>query len=133
MSSGLLDHLRRISPLANKVADEIIGEETDILEKKLPRMFEVMYRVAKFLCGYVKNGRRSFIALTGADDRTTGGPAYREEIEEMDTELTEAIEDLGRAMNVEALRFAKETGKHLLSQPGHITFSAVSFRATAVA
>ena len=55
-----------------------------------------------------------FVALTGADDSTTGGPAYWEKIEEMDTELTEVIEDLGRAVDVEALRFAKETGKHLL-------------------
>ena len=54
-----------------------------------------------------------FVALTGADDRVTGGPAYWEKIEEMDTELTGVIEDLGRAVDVEALHFAKETGRHL--------------------
>ena len=31
----------------------------------------------------------------------------------MDMELTEVIEDLGRAVDVEALRLAKETGKHM--------------------
>ena len=51
----------------------------------------------------------------------------------MDRELSKVIEDLGRAVDVEALRLAKETGKHLLPQPGNILFSAVSCRAAAVA
>jgi len=42
---------------ADKVADEIVCEETDILEKIIPRMFEVMKKVAKFSCDYVKRGR----------------------------------------------------------------------------
>ena len=63
MPSGLLSRLRRILPLANKVADEIVCEETDILEKTIPRMFEVMHRVARFLCDYVKYGRSSFCNL----------------------------------------------------------------------
>ena len=121
MLSGLLDRLRRILPLAKKAADEIFCDETDILEIILPRTFDVMHRVAEFLCDYVRRGRHSFYS----------GLAYREKIEEMDTKLTEVNEDLGRAMD--ALRFAKETGKHLLPQPGNITFSAVSSRATAVA
>ena len=57
MSLGLLDRLQRILPLADKVADEI---ETEILEKVIPRMYEVMHRVARFACDYVEHGRRSF-------------------------------------------------------------------------
>ena len=60
MPSGLLDRLQRILPLANKVADEIVCEETDLLERIIPRMFEVMHRVAKFSCDYVRHGRLSF-------------------------------------------------------------------------
>ena len=56
MPSGLLDRLQRILPLANMVADEIVCEETDILEKIIPRMFEVMHRVAKISCNYVRHG-----------------------------------------------------------------------------
>ena len=59
MPSGLLDRLERILPLANKVADEIVCEETELLEMIIPRMFEVMHRVAKFSCDYVKHGKRS--------------------------------------------------------------------------
>jgi len=44
--------------------------------------------------------------------RTVGGSAYQETIEEMDIELTRVIEDVDRAVNVEALRRTKETGKH---------------------
>ena len=44
----------------------------------------------------------------------------------MDEELTSVIEDFMRAVDVEALRFAKETGKHLSSQSGDILFSIVS-------
>jgi len=37
-------------------------------------------------------------------------------IEEMDGELTEVIEDFDRAVNVETLRLAEETGKFSSSQ-----------------
>ena len=43
--------------------------------------------------------------------RTVGGPAYLETIEEMDGELANVIEDFTRAVDVEALRFAKKSGK----------------------
>ena len=44
-------------------------------------------------------------------ERTVGGLVRPEKIEEMDRELTEVIEDFDRAMNIEALRQAKETSK----------------------
>ena len=62
-----------------------------------------------------------------------GVPAYRETIEEIDRELTKVIEDFGRAVDIEALRLAKENGKHLLSQPGNILFSVPSCRAAVFA
>ena len=40
-----------------------------------------------------------------------GGLAYQERIEELDGELTKVIEEFDRAVNVEALRRIKETGK----------------------
>ena len=46
--------------------------------------------------------------------RTVGGPVHREAIEEMDRELTKVIEDFDRAVNVEALRLVKESGKYSL-------------------
>src|SRR5258708_35455662 len=70
---------------------------------------------------------------TGPDDNTTGGPADRETVEEMDKELTKVIEDFGRAVDVETLRLSKETGKPLLSQPRDILFSVVSYRAAVFA
>jgi len=48
--------------------------------------------------------------------RTVGGPAYLQMIEDIDKELTEVIEDFDRAVNVEALRRTKETGKWTWSQ-----------------
>ena len=53
-----------------------------------------------------------FVDLTGANDRTAGGPAQREAIEEMDKELTKVIEDFGRAVDVEALHLAQKSSKH---------------------
>jgi len=44
-------------------------------------------------------------------ERTLGGLVHPEKIEEMDEELTKVIEDFDRAVNVEALRLAKETSK----------------------
>ena len=57
MPSGLFDRVQRILPLVKKVADEIVSEETEILKELIPRMFEVMYSVAKLSCDYVKRGR----------------------------------------------------------------------------
>ena len=72
--------------------------------------------------------RGHFVDLTVADDRTAGGLASWETIGEMDRELTKVIEDFGRAVDIEALRLAKENGRHLLSQAGNILFSTLSCR-----
>jgi hypothetical protein len=48
--------------------------------------------------------------------KSVGGPTYPEMIEEMDRELTKIIEDFDRAVIVEALRLAKETGELSFSQ-----------------
>jgi hypothetical protein len=47
-------------------------------------------------------------------ERTWGGLAHPEKIEEMDKELTRVIEEFDRAVNVEALRQIRQTRKHLL-------------------
>ena len=73
MPSDLLDRLQRILVFADKVADEIVYEETEILEKTIPRMFGVMHNVAKCSCEYVKRGRfgrqSAFLNLANPDDR----------------------------------------------------------------
>ena len=65
--------------------------------------------------------------------RTVGGPVHPEKIEEMDNELTKVIEDFDRAVNVEALRLAKETGKHAFFQSGESALSVLSCRTTVFA
>lgn len=57
MPSALFDQLQRILPFADSVEEEIVCEETGILEKIIPRMFEVIQTVVKYLCHYVKRGR----------------------------------------------------------------------------
>jgi hypothetical protein len=58
--SGLLDRLKRILPFADTiVADKIVCEETDLVEEIIPRMYEVMHRVAKVSYDYVTHGRSS--------------------------------------------------------------------------
>ena|SRR5258706_9890706 len=73
MPSDLLDRLQRILVFADKVTDEIGDEETEILGKTLSRMFEVMQKVAKCSCDYVKRGRfgrqSAFLNLEIADNR----------------------------------------------------------------
>ena len=63
--------------------------------------------------------------------RTGGraGPAYHEEIEEMDRELAKVTEDFMRAVDVETLRVATRSGEHYLSQFGSV-FSLASRRAS---
>ena len=54
MPAALLDRLQRILPLGEKVADDVVCEETELLEKVIQRMFEVMRKVAEFSCHYIK-------------------------------------------------------------------------------
>jgi hypothetical protein len=56
--------------------------------------------------------------------RTVGGLVHPPTIEEMENELTKVIEDFDRAVNVEALRQTKETGKHPLSEFSNCILSA---------
>jgi len=57
-----------------------------------------------------------------------GGPAYLEAIEGMDGELTKVIEEFVHAVDVEALRFAKRSGRPLLSRSGVSPVSLTSCR-----
>jgi len=61
--------------------------------------------------------------------RMVGGLIYAETIEEMDRELSKVIEDFDRALDVEALRLAKKTGKHSLSASCPSIFSVLLCRA----
>jgi hypothetical protein len=123
MPSSLLDQLQRVLPLADKVADEIVGEETDILDEIMPRMFEVMQDIANFLCEYVKRGRFSRLPLFRIPqmlitaERAGDALNYSKDKEVMDKmgeELANVIEDFLRAVDVEALRLVKGIGKHTL-------------------
>jgi hypothetical protein len=119
MPSSLFDRVQRILPLAKQVSDEIVSEETEILKELIPRMYEVMHRVAKLSCDYVKRGRWLSFRFDNSlmiAARTIGGPTYAEMIEEMDKELSKVIEDFDRAVGVEALRLANETSKLSFSQ-----------------
>jgi hypothetical protein len=73
----LFDRLQRVLSLADRVADEIVCEETDILEEIIPRMFKVMLKVAEYSCNYVRRGRlgrpSSFIDLSRADGCSENG------------------------------------------------------------
>jgi len=55
--------------------------------------------------------------------RTLGGLVRPVKIEEMEEELTKVIEDFDRAVNVEALRLAKETNKQTLETSKQTLFS----------
>jgi len=138
MPSNLLNQLQRILPLADKVADEIICEETEILEKIMPRMFEVMQKIANFLCDYVKRGHLSTRSLFWVPKmlmiaERTGGALFslkdNDGMKEMDEELANVIKDFLNAMNVEALRLTRRIGRHSLSQYSVRPFSVALCRA----
>ena len=124
MPPSLLDQLQRILPLADKVADEIVCEETEILEKIMPRMFDVMQKIAKFLCDYVRRGHFSRRSLFWIPQilmiaERTGAALFaskdKDSMKEMDEELADVIKDFLNAVNVETLRLARRIGRHPLS------------------
>ena len=73
----LFDRLQQLLPLADKVVDEIVCEEMDILAEVLPRMFRVMHRAAEYSCAYVRRGRfgrrAPFLNFTCADNYSENG------------------------------------------------------------
>src|SRR5260370_30290910 len=132
MLLDLLGRLKRILPLAKRVAEDIVSENTEILEEIIPQMFEVMQRVAKFSCSYVRRGRFGRRAafwtwqMLMIAERTIEGLVYlkdKEMIDELDAELSEVIEDFLRAVDVEALRLAKKRGTYSFHQCGDSSFS----------
>jgi len=120
MPSSLLDQLQRVLPLAAKVENEIVSEETEVLDKIILGLFEVMEKVAKFLCEYVKRGRFSRLSLFWIPQmlmivERTGDALIlskdKEMMEEMAKELANVIEDFLRAVDIEALCVAKRIGE----------------------
>jgi len=125
MPSCLLDHLQRFLPLAEQVADEIVCEETEILGKMMSQMFEVMQKIAKFLCEYVKRGRFSrrssfwmphMLMIAERTGAALFSSKDKDRIKELDEELANVIKHFLNAVDVEALRLARTAGKHSLSQ-----------------
>ena len=76
-------------------------------------MFEVMQKVAKLSCDYVRRGRWSYSKLIWQllmiAGRAVCAPA---DLEAVDEELSKAIDDFDRATNTEALRMAERSGMH---------------------
>ena len=54
---NLFGRLKSVLSLAERVADEIVGEETDIMGEIISPMFKVMQRVVECSCDYVGRGR----------------------------------------------------------------------------
>ena len=138
MPSDLFNRLQRVLPLADKVAEDIACEETGILEKIVPRMFEVMRATVKFSCDYVKRGRFGRKAtvldlqMLMIAERMKDGLVHsnvKEMVEKLDGELTDVIEDFLRAVDVEALYLAKKNGKQTSSRTDDSRFSIVPCRA----
>ena len=118
MPLALLDRLQRIMPLADKVANETDDKQTEILAKIIPQMYEVMHRVARFSCEYVKRGKQPSpgfacgVLMIAVRTGGRAGPAYQNEVEEMDRELAKVTEDFMRAVDIETLRVATRSGEH---------------------
>ena len=68
MPADLFSRLERILFFANRVADEIVCKETEILEKTIPQMFEVMQKVARIACMYVKRQYAAILSAFGSAD-----------------------------------------------------------------
>ncbi len=138
MPSSLLDQLQRILPLVDKDPEEIVVEETEILDTIVPRMFEVIQKIAKFLCDYVKRGyfsRRSlfWIPKMLMIAERTGVALFsskdKDSMKEMDEELAIVIKDFLNALNAKALHRARRLGRHSLSQYSVCPYSIALCRA----
>ena len=115
----LLNQLRRVSPLAERAANERVREETGILEGIIVRMFEVVQGVAEYSRDYIRCrrfGRRSPFQISHVlmvANQTAGGLVDPGTIEKMEKDLTEVLDDFDRTVNIGSLWRIRETGEHL--------------------
>ena len=54
---GLFNQLKRVLSPMDVAKDAVVLENTDVFKEHIPRMFEVMQKVAKYSCDYVRCGR----------------------------------------------------------------------------
>ena len=128
MVSDLAEHVNRISPLINRAQETVVENsvvergETDLLEEALCNMFDLIKKVALFICDYVKESPASMFHLS--DDPSviwcSAGRAIKATISSEDQnkirELVDAFGKLGkdfdRAVNVENLITIRNIGKY---------------------
>ncbi|PVF92507.1 WD40 repeat-like protein [Serendipita vermifera] len=108
MVSDLSDEIGRVLPLADKVLDDVVREDTKQLSKIIRRMYSLTVDTAEFLCVYVQQSTyvRAAKSFVSSKDQ--------EKISEFKSEFTKSIQDFNQAVNVEALRSIKLVEEKLL-------------------
>jgi hypothetical protein len=53
MVSDLADGVGRIIPFVNKVQEQTVDSDSDLLDSVIRRLFDLAIETAEFICGYV--------------------------------------------------------------------------------
>ncbi|PVF92449.1 WD40 repeat-like protein [Serendipita vermifera] len=106
--SDLTDEIGRVLPLADKVLDDVVREDTEQLSKVIKRMHSLTVNTAEFLCVYVQQSsyvRAAKSFISSKDQEKIGG---------FKNEFSKLIQDFNQAVNVEALRGIRLVEEKLL-------------------
>ncbi|PVF92501.1 WD40 repeat-like protein [Serendipita vermifera] len=108
MVSDLTDEIGRVLPLADKVLDDAVREDTEQLAKVIRGMYSLTMDAAEFLCTYVQQSAYLRAAKSIVYSKN------QEKIGGFKGEFSKLIQDFNQAVNVEALRGIRLVEEKLL-------------------
>ena len=121
MVSDLAWGIERILPFATHVLEDVLYDETELLDEAVRKLYDIITDTAEFIVGYPKRSPISALCLLwccSAINRQVGRAAKliisvsdRHRIEGFQGAFGKLKEDFDRAVDVAALRMARRNGK----------------------
>lgn len=109
MLSDLADQIERILPFAKQAPEEIVYDDTELLEGAIGKLYNLIMNMAEFICDYVRRrpAKRATKSFVSREDR--------ERIKGLQEDFNKLKGDFDRAVDIEALRTARmsEESRHL--------------------
>ncbi|PVF92580.1 hypothetical protein CPB86DRAFT_819499 [Serendipita vermifera] len=103
--SSLVERLDRLIPFMEQVVEDSVHDNMEILKRVIERLHNLTIDVAEFTCDYVQRGRLKPSRMS------RGSLQIGERIIELKDGLGRLVEDLDRAIGVEAFNTARRNGE----------------------
>jgi hypothetical protein len=121
MGFDLASSIEQILPFATHALEDVLYDETELLEGAIRKLHELITGTAGFLIGYAKQGATSTLTMlwccsviyhqVGRAAKSTISASDRQKIEALQRAFGKLKEDFDRAVDVAALDMARKQGE----------------------